>query len=145
LTAPRRRGLRQQPDCRLAPLSDRLQRGPVADIYLSAPADLSTWYHLNLTLDATTGTFHSEITDIATSTLLSDQTNTIAGWTPNNALFDSFAFFGGELSNDTVGNIGIVDNVNVTTNRFPNRATAALLGLGLVGVAALRRRSRKGN
>jgi hypothetical protein len=114
--------------------------GPFADIDLLAPANLSTWYHLDLNLDATTGTFHSVISDAATSALLSDQTNVISGWAPDNALFDSFAFFGGELSDNRIGNIGIVDNINVTTNPIPEPASMALLGLGLAGLAIIRRR-----
>jgi len=114
--------------------------GPSADIDLSAVAGLGTWYHLDLTLDATTGAFHSRITDIATSSLLSDEINTIAGWDQSDAQFDSFAFFGGDLSDDTVGDVGVVDNINVATRPVPEPAGAVLLALGLLGFVVGRRR-----
>lgn len=116
--------------------------GPFADIDLAAAADLATWYHLDLTLDAQTGMFHSQITDLSTSTLVSDKINVIGGWDPSYAQFDSFAFFGGELSNDTIGDIGVVDDVNVTTSPVPEPATFWLIGAGLLGLGAARRRAR---
>ena len=49
----------------------------------------------------------------------------------DNGLFDSFAFFGGELSPDnTIGNIGVVDNVNITITPIPETTTMLLLGSG---------------
>lgn len=114
--------------------------GPSADIDLSTAANVGQWYHLDLTLDTVSGAFHSVISDAATLALLADQVNVINGWQPQNGLFDSFAFFGGDLSQkDTIGNIGVVDNVNISV---PEPATALLLTPGLAMLVGFARRQR---
>lgn len=103
-----------------------------ADIDLGAAANTDTWYRLELTLDVNTGAFHSRVSDIAKAQLLIDRTDVITNWQPQDARFDSFAFFGGELSpDDTVGNIGIVDNVNIVATPVPEPGTVFLLTTGL--------------
>src|SRR5207302_9892635 len=103
-----------------------------ADIDLGVAANVGTWYTVSQSLDATLGIFHSQIWDAATGKLLTDQFNTINGWNPAEAKFDSFAFFGGDLSaGDTIGDIGVVDDVNVTATT-PEPAALVLLATGLV-------------
>jgi hypothetical protein len=103
-----------------------------ADIDLGGPASVGTWYRLELTLDVTTGAFHSRVSDIAQAQLLVDRTDVIPNWQPQDGQFDSFAFFGGELSpDDTVGNLGIVDNVNIVAAAVPEPSTIVLLTIGL--------------
>lgn len=112
-----------------------------ADIDLGVAAALGTWYTVTQTLDVGLGLFHSIIADAATGTILTDQFNSIPGWVPGDARFDSFAFFGGDLSaGNTVGNIGVVDNVNVVATT-PEPATIVLVGLGLMLLVIWRRRS----
>jgi hypothetical protein len=102
-----------------------------ADIDLGGPASVGTWYRLELTLDVTTGAFHSRVSDIAQAQLLVDRTDVIPNWQPQDGQFDSFAFFGGELSpDDTVGNLGIVDNVNIVAAAVPEPSTIVLLTIG---------------
>ena len=112
----------------------------VADIDLGAAATPGVWYTVVQTLDVPLGRFHSQVFDAATGTKLVDQVNDIAGWNPAEIQFDSFAMIGGDLSpSNTVGNIGVVDNVNVTATT-PEPASLGLLALGLTVLGVWRRR-----
>jgi len=103
-----------------------------ADTDLGGAASVGTWYRLELTLDVNTGAFHSRVSDIAQGQLLVDRTDVIPNWQPQDGQFDSFAFFGGELSpDDTVGNVGIVDNVNIVAVAVPAPRTVVLVAVGL--------------
>ncbi len=118
--------------------------GTNADINLNVAATPGVWYTVAQSLDITTGIFHSQIWDGASGTQLLDQFNTIAGWNQAGASqFDAFAFVGGDHSPaDTYGNIGVIDNVNITT-ATPEPGTMALVALGvlpLVGRIGRRRR-----
>ncbi|MEP7002257.1 MAG: PEP-CTERM sorting domain-containing protein [bacterium] len=117
--------------------------GTSADIDLGVAAVVGTWYTVRQSFDILTGQFHSQIFDTATGTTLVDQFNTLAGWDPTGVQFDSFAFFGGDLSpDDTVGNIGVIDNVNITAVTTPEPSSIALLATGLLPLVGLARRRR---
>ena len=114
-----------------------------ADTDLGGAASVGTWYRLELTLDVNTGAFHSRVSDIAQGLLLVDRTDVIPNWQPQDAQFDSFAFFGGELSpDDTVGNVGIVDNVNIVAVAVPAPRTVVLVAVGLACLLLLLTPSR---
>ena len=114
-----------------------------ADTDLGGAASLGTWYRLELTVDVNTGAFHSRVSDIAQGQLLVDRTDVIPNWQPQDGQFDSFAFFGGELSpDDTVGNVGIVDNVNIVAVAVPAPRTVVLVAVGLACLLLLLRPSR---
>lgn len=114
-----------------------------ADIDLGVPALVGVWYTVAQSLDVNTGLFHSQIWDGATGAPLVDQFNSIAGWNPADAQFDAFAFFGGDLSpNDRVGNIGVIDNVNVSVVPTPEPGTMLLAVTGLLPLVAFIRRRR---
>lgn len=116
----------------------------IADIDLQVAADVGRWYTVSQSFDALLGVFHSQIWDTATGLVLLDTFNTLAGWDPVDATFDSWAFIAGDLSvDDTIGNIGVVDNVNISATSVPEPSTVALLGLCLIPLGVvLRRRSR---
>ncbi len=122
--------------------------GPTADIDLGVAASLGIWYSVELQIDATTGSFHSIIKDAASGTQLNDTTNVIANWQPQFGVFDSIAFFAGEVAatfpvsagSTTIPNIGQVDNINVTTTPVPLPAPVWLLTSVLGGLALRRRR-----
>lgn len=116
----------------------------VQDIDLGIAALTNTWYTVSQSLNVTTGQFHSQIWDGATGASLLDQFNTIAGWIPAEAQFDAFAFIGGELSPAaTVGNIAVIDNVNITAVTTPEPGTLLLAISGILPLVAIaRRRSR---
>lgn len=114
-----------------------------ADIDLGVSALLGVWYTIQQSLDVNTGQFHSQIWDGATGASLLDQYNTISGWVPADAQFDAFAFFGGDLSaNDRIGNIGVIDNVNITAVATPEPASMFLMITGILPVLAIARRRR---
>jgi hypothetical protein len=114
-----------------------------ADIDLGVAATTGTWYRVGFDLDAGTGAYRVRITDIATSTLLTDTSGVFAGWTADSGRFDAVSFFDGEGSpTATIGNLALVDNINVEATPVPEPSSALLLALGLGGVAAaLRRRA----
>lgn len=117
--------------------------GTSADIALGVGAAVGTWYRVSLDADALTGTFHTQIFDVLSGTQLLDNTETIAGWTPLEAKWDSIAFFGGDLSTttNTVANQAVVDNVNISsTGTIPEPSTLALLSAA--GLALFLRRSK---
>lgn len=99
---------------------------------------------MSQSLNVTTGEFHSRIWDGATGTSLLDQYNLIAGWNPADAQFDAFAFIGGELTPEaTIGNIAVIDNVNITAVTTPEPGTLLLALTGIMPLVAIaRRRSR---
>jgi PEP-CTERM motif-containing protein len=110
-----------------------------ADIDLGVAATVGTWYTVSQDFDVLTGLFHSRIVDTASGTVLVDQLNLIDGWVPADAKFDAFAFFGGDLGQgDTIGNIGVIDNVNVVAT--PEPSSLALVAIGLAMLVARRRR-----
>lgn len=114
-----------------------------ADIDLGVSADVNRWYTVSQSLDVTLGLFHSQIYDGATGAVLADVSNLLAGWVPADAQFDSFAFFGGDLSaDDQVGNIGVVDNINVVAITTPEPGTLALLVVCMIPLSASFRRFR---
>ena len=120
--------------------------GTNADIDLHVAATPGVWYTVAQSLDITTGIFHSQIWDGSSGNQLLDQFNTISGWNQAGAAqFDAFAFMAGDLSSaDTYGNIGVIDNVNITT-ATPEPGTMALVALGvlpLVGRIGRRRRDQ---
>jgi len=114
------------------------------DIPLGLAAEVGRWYTVQQDLDVSSGLFHSMIWDASSGDLLLDQFNLIAGWVPSDAQFDAFAFFGGDLSTDnTLGNIGVIDNVNIVAVTTPEPGTLLLVAGGLIPlVRTLRRRTR---
>lgn len=125
--------------------------GPLDDFDLGVAAALDTWYTVSLNLDATTGNFHSVITDTLSGTLLVDETHGYGGWQQRYAAYDSIAFFGGETAatdpagpgSTTIAGLAQVDNVNIQAIPVPEPATWTLMTAGLVGWAATRRRQRR--
>ena len=124
--------------------------GPIVDIDLGVAAALNTWYTIGLDLDTTTGTFHSLITDTASGLVLGDATNVIPAWETQFGLFDSIAFFVGEVAaqdpatpeSTTIPNIGQVDNINVTTQPVPIPGALGLLAAALLPLLRSARRAR---
>jgi PEP-CTERM motif len=116
--------------------------GPIADIDLGVPANVGTWYTVSLGFDVNTATFHSVIIDEATGMVLVDRFDVVAGLNAGNTQYDSIAFFGGEVStNDTIADVGTVDNVNISATPTPEPSTFLLIGTGLSLLAArLRKR-----
>jgi hypothetical protein len=113
-----------------------------ADIDLGLAAQVGTWYRVSLDADALTGAFHTRIFDVLSNTLLLDNTQTLGGWTPGEAHWDSIAFFGGDLSGTTPDQ-AVVDNVNIASSgTVPEPATAALGAAALLAMGVLRRSRR---
>ncbi len=105
---------------------------------------MNTWYTVQQSFDALLGVFHSQIWDTASGTVLLDSFNTLNGWDPADATFDAWAFMAGDLSADTkIGNIGVVDNVNIVATTVPEPATFALLAMCLLPAAVAARRRRR--
>ncbi len=112
-----------------------------ADIDLGVAATVGTWYRVSLEADALTGAFHTQILDVLSGTLLLDDSQTLSGWTPGEAHWDSIAFFGGDLSGSPA-NLAVVDNVNIASSgSVPEPPAIALLALGLLALNAVRRAS----
>ena len=99
----------------------------------------------SLDADALTGTFHTRIFDVLSGNSLLDNTQSIVGWTPGQANWDSIAFFGRDLSNtNTVADQAVVDNINISSaGMVPEPSTYSMLmaDLGLLGIMA--RRTKK--
>jgi hypothetical protein len=99
---------------------------PGADIDLGLSVLVGSWYRLRLDFDAIAGQWHAQIADAAPGTSLVDATDTFIGWTATSGLFDGVAFIEGEGTvGTTVGNLALVDNINVTA--IPEPATTGLL------------------
>lgn len=82
------------------------------DVDLNVAATIGVWYHLQVDLVAATGELRSRIWDKASDTLLVDQTNVVAAWTPADGIFDRLMIIDGELSEGTtIANLATVDNV----------------------------------
>lgn len=117
------------------------------DYDLNAPALLDEWYRVELTIDRQTGSFHSQVTDIASGMVVVDNVIFYTNWQPSFDNFDSILFAPTESSatlplggpgSTTVANIMQVDNVNVAP--VPEPETYALLLAGLGAIAFTRRR-----
>ena len=119
--------------------------GQTADIDLNVAAAVGIWYRVSLDADALTGTFHTQIFDVALGTQLLDDTQTIAGWTASEAQWDSIAFFGGDLSGTTPSQ-AVVDNIGISSSgSIPEPGTALLAMVAGLGLLAQRRRALKSN
>ena len=107
-----------------------------ADVNLGVPANIGTWYYVQLSLDVGTATFHSIIEDAATGIVLLNRFDTVAGLTLSNTQYNSIAFLGGAAStSDTVWDALTVDNVNISAST-PEPSTLLLLGSGLSPLAS---------
>ena len=116
----------------------------VDDFDLGILATPGIWYTVAQALDVNNGIFHSQIWDGATGVQLVDNYHTVPGWKPSEAQFDTFAFIGGDLAaNDTYGNIGVIDNINVTAVTTPEPASLVLVASGLVAIGGVATRKRK--
>jgi hypothetical protein len=109
--------------------------GNASDLDLGVGASVGAWLHLDLAIDAASGSVRSRITDPLLHTMLVDRTDLLPGWTP--ADFNALTFFGGELGAGDTPGIGSLDNVGYAA--VPEPGSFALLALGLAGAAALRR------
>jgi hypothetical protein len=59
------------------------------------------------------------------------------------APFHRFLFFSGDLSSeDTIGNIGVIDNVNIVAVTTPEPSTLLLVAGGLIPLVGTLRRRR---
>lgn len=113
-----------------------------ADIDLGVLAAVGVWYRVQLDADALTGEFRSRISDVLTGNTLVDNTTVIPNWQPNEAFWDSIAFFGGDLSG-TTANLAVVDNVNISSSgppAIPEPSTLAMAAIGALGLFLLRRK-----
>jgi hypothetical protein len=105
-----------------------------ADIDLGVPAPVGEWFTVGLDFDALRGQYDATIADTATGAILTNSIGLLPGWTAADNVFDTVAFFKGDLGvDDTIGNVGVVDNINVTAS-VPEPATWLML---MGGMAAL--------
>jgi hypothetical protein len=113
-----------------------------ADIDLGQKAIIGTWYTVQLNFDVANSKFHSVIKDTATGATLVDEFDTVTGLTSADTAYDSIAFFGGEVSqNTTIADQAVVDNVNISAvGTVPEPASILLLASGLAAFAVGRRR-----
>jgi hypothetical protein len=119
-----------------------VQGGVFADLDLGVPATIGNWYTVQLTLDVNTATFHSVIVDEATGITLVNRFDTVPGLNLSNTQYNSIAFFGGEVStDDTIADVGTVDNVNISSSPSPEPSTFLLIGTGLSLLATRLRKS----
>ena len=103
------------------------ESGLNADIDLGLAANVGTWYRVSLDADALTGTFHTQIFDVLSGIQLLNNTQTLSGWTPAQAHWDSIAFIGGDLSGTTADQ-AVVDNVNISSSgTIPEPSTMVLV------------------
>jgi PEP-CTERM motif len=112
-----------------------------ADIDLGLAVTRGLWYRVQLDFDSIDGGWHAQIADAGSGVSLVNQTGTFSNWTPSAGLFDGVAFIEGEGSPDTtIGNLALVDNINVTATPEP-----ATTGLFLAGIlfGELTRRNRR--
>jgi hypothetical protein len=113
-----------------------------ADIDLGLGITQGLWYRVQLDFDSIAGGWHARIADAGTGTTLVNQTGTFSDWTSASGLFDGVAFIEGEGSPDTtIGNLALVDNINVTAT--PEPASTGLLLASSIGIAIVRRGKRK--
>ena len=113
-----------------------------ADIDLGVAAPVGEWFTVELSLDATDGAYDAIITDTATAQVLTNSIGVLPDWTGADDVFDSVAFFKGDLSpGDTIGDTAAVNDVNVTAT-VPEPVTISIFGVGLAGAAAVRRRKK---
>ena len=114
------------------------------DLDLQVAANVGTWYTVQQSFDALLGVFHSQIWDAASGAVLLDTFNTLIDWNPADATFDAWAFMAGDLSPNTqIGNIGVVDNVNIMASTVPEPTTFALLAVSLLPAVVVARRRRR--
>lgn len=114
----------------------------VLDVPLGVAAPLGRWTRVGFELDATTGAYRVQLGDIASGTSLLDSSGSFAGWLPGSGVFDAVSFFDGEQTpGQTLANLAMVDNINVSA--VPEPATWALLLLGSVLLSLRRVQQRR--
>lgn len=96
------------------------------DFPLGVTMVTGVWYHVQIDVDAVTGSIRSRIWDAATNAQLHDSLVQMATWTAADGLFDAVTINQGELSASSSADVW-VDNVNV---QVPEPTSLALLALG---------------
>ncbi len=109
--------------------------GTASDIDLGLAAAEGVWRRVELGVDGATGSVHTRIVDPVFGTVLVDDARTIAGWSATS--FDVVAFLGGQLIPGGTTGLGSADNVAWAP--VPEPASAALVALGIAGLARRRR------
>jgi hypothetical protein len=109
-----------------------------ADIDLGVPAPVGEWFSVELSLNALTGGYDATIADTLTGAILTHDTGLLPDWTAADNVFDTVAFFKGDLSvGDTIGDVGVVDNINVTAS-VPEPPVWLMLIAGMAALMKLR-------
>jgi hypothetical protein len=109
-----------------------------ADIDLGVPAPVGEWFSVGLNLNALTGGYDATIADTLTGAILTHDTGVLPDWTAADNVFDTVAFFKGDLSvGDTIGDVGVVDNINVTAS-VPEPPVWLMLIAGMAALMKIR-------
>jgi hypothetical protein len=115
-----------------------------ADIDLRVAAPVGEWFTVGLSLNGLTGAYDATIVDTLTGAVLTDSAGLLPDWTAADNVFDTVAFFKGELSaGDTIGNVGVVDNINVTAS-VPEPPVWVMLTAGMAALMVVGGARRRG-
>lgn len=94
--------------------------GALADSTLDTPITIGTWYHVQMELETASGDIVIRIWDLASGTLLLDESTFVPGWTPEDGAYDAVVAYDGELSpGNTVANLAVIDNLHVQVGACP--------------------------